>query len=257
MYWAVSVAPKTATLLSLKFALRFFVFRRQGDADVNGDGIAVTARGLFDYRSMFLLDDNAINSTSFLDCAAGASSFGAQVRARNGRALSVDPIYDQPAEQIVARVRNNLANSGKWFAANDAAIDWNYLGTHLAYCRATDAILDLFADDYRRSPSQYLAGRLPNLPLADDAVDMCLTSNFLFAYSELMSAREHIESLLELTRVARSEVRAHPVDHRGGSDISLLVEEVCEGLTAAGCTVKLVAPEHSWLKGARTMIVSK
>lgn len=224
---------------------------------MSGNAIAVTARGLFDYRSMFLLDDETINSASFLDCAAGASSFGAQVRARKGHVISVDPIYDQPTEEIVTRVRKNLANSGKWFADNDEAIDWNYLGTHLAYCRATDAIVDLFADDYRRSSDQYVAGMLPNLPLADDAVDICLTGNFLFAYSELMSAREHVEALLELTRVARSQVRAHPVDDRGGEDISQLVDEVCEGLAAAGCTVELVAPEHSWLKGARTMIVSK
>src|SRR5690606_8688826 len=56
-------------------------------------GIAVTPRHLADYRIMFLRTDEELRSGRMLDCPAGASPFGAQVRARGGTVVSVDPAY--------------------------------------------------------------------------------------------------------------------------------------------------------------------
>jgi hypothetical protein len=42
---------------------------------------AVTARGLFDYRHAFDLDNTELRAGPILDCAAGTSPFAAQARA--------------------------------------------------------------------------------------------------------------------------------------------------------------------------------
>ncbi len=82
------------------------------------DGIAITPRPLFDYRRMFLLTDEELIAGPILDCPAGASPFGAQVRARGRTVTSVDPVYVSSREEILDRVRLNLTGAPEWLAAH-------------------------------------------------------------------------------------------------------------------------------------------
>ncbi|MGH3559010.1 MAG: hypothetical protein ACRDTK_16220 [Mycobacterium sp.] len=51
--------------------------------------IAVTARGLDDYRQMFALDNDRLAQCSVLDCASGTSAFAAELRARGASTMRV------------------------------------------------------------------------------------------------------------------------------------------------------------------------
>lgn len=220
--------------------------------------IAITARGLYDYQRMFNLDDSALVSETFLDCAAGASSFGAQVRLRGGHVISVDPAYSGSGIDMEARVRRNLDNSRDWFASHNKAINWDYLGTPEAYIRATDAILDLFKQDFTEHRTSYIADSLPKLSsFEDNSIGTCLCSNFLFAYSELMTAEDLAASILELTRIARNRTLIHPMGDRLGRDITHLIGAVAKILHDHGRTVTVVDAPASWLIGAQTMHVIK
>jgi hypothetical protein len=53
---------------------------------------AVTARGLFDYRYAFDLDDTELRAGPILDCVAGSSPFAAQACARDAAVTSIDPV---------------------------------------------------------------------------------------------------------------------------------------------------------------------
>ena len=172
---------------------------------------AVTARGLFDYREMFVLDPGELSAASILDCPVGASPFGAQARARGGTVTSVDPIYDQSAETIVARVRANLDNADAWLSDHAETIDWSYLGSTDAHIRASEVAADLFATDYTAHREDYRAAGLPELPFPDQTFDLTLSANLLFVYPEVFNVDAHIAALLELCRVTRGEVRVHPV----------------------------------------------
>jgi hypothetical protein len=133
---------------------------------------------------MFDLDDAELHQSSFLDCASGASTFGAQMRLRGGTVLSVDPVHNEGAEAIRRRVETNLAGARSWLVQQDDAINWDYLGSPDAYVGASTAGLDLFTYDFAAHPCHCVAGALPQLPLPDNAVDIALCANFLFAYSE-------------------------------------------------------------------------
>ena len=52
---------------------------------------------------MFALSDADLIAGPILDCPGGASSFGAQVRARGGDVVSVDPMYHASAAEILRR----------------------------------------------------------------------------------------------------------------------------------------------------------
>lgn len=215
---------------------------------------AVTARGLFDYRLMFGLTPAEITGSTFLDCAAGASSFAAQVRARGGTVTSVDLLYDRPVEDIVDRVHRNLEGGRTWLAEHSAAIDWDYLGSPDAHVRASETAADLFALDYQAHPEHYLHGALPRLPIPDRSVDVALCSNLLFAYPQLFDRDAHIAALLELCRCAHHQVRVHPV-----CDITTApyphLEHVRNALAAQGIATDLQPIPKSWIAGARTTLV--
>jgi hypothetical protein len=218
-------------------------------------GIAITARGLNDYAQMFDLDDAVLGQNSFLDCASGASTFGAQVRLRGGTVISLDPAYSQDAEIIRGRVETYLAGARSWLMQQDDAINWDYLGSPDAYVCSSTVGLDLFTYDFTAHPCHYVAGALPRLPLPDNAVDIALCANFLFAYSESSDATETASAIGELTRVARSHVLVHPIRHRSGAAVQYL-ETVLAQLSAQDVHVDIWTPAASWLLNAQTLRVT-
>src|SRR3954466_4232846 len=60
-------------------------------------------RSFDEYVKMFALSEGDLGR-SILDCAAGPSSFNAEMSSRGGRVISCDPIYEFSAAQIRARV---------------------------------------------------------------------------------------------------------------------------------------------------------
>jgi hypothetical protein len=93
-------------------------------------------------------------------------------------------------------------------------------------------------------------------PAEDDAVDVALCANFLFAYADVMDVAFHVAAIIDLARVAQYEVLIHPLAARDGRKLDDFVAAVMRGLTGAGLrTQNFVAP-GSWLRGASTLRVT-
>lgn len=163
---------------------------------------AGTARGLFDYRHMFGLDESSLAAGgSILDCPAGASPFGAQVRRRGGSVTSVDSVYTETPQQIVDRVQANLSHARDWLTEHQHSIDWEYLGSVDAHLRASEVAADLFALDYANHPEHHVPASLSRLPFPDQHFELTLSANLLFVYADQLSPDGHIAALRELVRV--------------------------------------------------------
>jgi hypothetical protein len=216
--------------------------------------VAITARGLRDYAAMFDLDDTVLQRATFLDCAAGASAFGAQVRLQGGAVISADPAYRDGADAIRSRVAHSLAGAHSWLTQRHSAINWTFLGSIEAYVRSSELVLDLFVYDLLNNPQHYIAGAMPELPLPDNVVDVALCANLLFAYSEMFTAEQTTAAIVDLVRVARAQVLIHPTCDRSGEPVDYL-DTVLDGLTARGLGTEVFTPSASWLANARTLRV--
>jgi hypothetical protein len=183
--------------------------------------VAVTPRPLGAYRDMFLLTDEDLRAGPILDCPAGASPFGAQVRALGGEVVSVDPAYGAP-EDLVARVAADVERVGAWQRAHPAGFNWDYLGSPEAMGRIWTAALGDFAADFRPDGSRYVAATLPRLPFPDDRFGLTLSGFLLFVYPELFGEAELLAALMELARVTRGEVRVYPVQSSSGEPYAQL-----------------------------------
>lgn len=218
--------------------------------------IAATARNLDDYFQMFALDEND-TGVSFADCAAGASAFAAQVRARGGWAVSVDPLYRDGLSVVRARARHNLDHCEKWLRAHANVIDWDYLGSIEAYRRTGLHNLDVFSTDYAAHPECYIAASLPALGLPERSVDVALCANFLFAYADVLSIDFHVAAIVELARVARREVLVHPLAARDGTGLESFTAAVRQRLSEIGLQTETFVAPGTWLRGASTMRISQ
>jgi len=154
--------------------------------------IAVTPRPLSDYRNMILLDDQDLVAGPILDCPGGASPFGAQVRARGGTAVSVDPVYDQPRDVLVERARADLDRTEAWMAANPSNFDWSYLGSARALDPQPDRMPVGAATEgrglARRQPHDHLAPLAGNRILHDHALHRLSAAAGSIAFGRLRSS---------------------------------------------------------------------
>jgi hypothetical protein len=217
--------------------------------------LIVTPRPLFDYRNMFLLTDEDLLAGPILDCPAGASPFGAQVRSRGGTAVSVDPIYG-PRASVESRVAADLAHVHSWLAAGPVGLDWSYLGSADAMLRAFEVSADYFLADYVEGSPHYVAAGLPSLPFSSGRFRLTLSSHLLFTYPEYVTYDQHVTFLLEMTRVTSGEVRVCPVADPAGVPYPRL-DEVRSALASHGVSTELRQAKSAYSKGGDDILACR
>jgi hypothetical protein len=214
--------------------------------------LVVTPRALADYRDMFALTDDDLVAGPVLDCPGGASPFGAQVRARGGTVISVDPIYDTPPAELMAVVREDIERTYLW-ASQDASLNWSYLGSAAAMRRAFEVGADMFAMDYEPNSPHYVAAALPHLPFPDRHFRLALCSHLLFCYPEYLGYDEHLAALLELVRVTAGEVRVYPVIDTAATQLRLA--ELRTALASSGIYTEIRPAAGAWQTGGDHFLV--
>jgi hypothetical protein len=221
--------------------------------------VAVTPRPLAAYRDMFLLTDDDLLGGPVLDCPAGASPFGAQVRAMGGEVVSVDPTYATP-EGLVAKVAVDVERVGAWQRTHLDGFNWDYLGSPEAMARMWSAALEGFAADFHPDGSRYVAAALPRLPFPDDRFALTLSGFLLFVYPELFGPADLLAALLELSRVTRGEVRIYPLQSSSGEPYpdlpalraALEAKGVATEIRATGCAYAITPGSDRMLVCHRT-----
>lgn len=222
-----------------------------------GGGVAVTPRPLPAYRDMFLLDDHELLAGPILDCPAGASPFAAQVRARGGEVVSVDPAYAAPVE-LVARARADVARIVAWQRTHPDGFDWTYLGSPDAMGELWAAAVAEFAADFAIDSTRYVAAALPRLPFRDNQFALTVSGFLLFVYPDLLDLDDHRDALLELARVTRGEVRVFPLHDTTGEPYTRLAD-LRRALRERGVATEIRATDCSYAPqpGSDRMLVCR
>lgn len=108
---------------------------------------------------MFALDDDTLTKYFFLDCASGASPFGAQLRASGGQVLSADPLYGAGLDAVRERALHNLHNCEQWLSIHADIIDWDNLSSPATYRRNGLRSLASFSADFLATQTATLPRR--------------------------------------------------------------------------------------------------
>jgi Methyltransferase domain len=212
----------------------------------------VSARSAAEYRAMFALTDDDLRGR-VLDCPGGGASFTAAARAGGTAAFAVDPVYATPPRELVARLEGELARGSAWATAHAERYVWDFHGDPAGHARLRAESAAVFARDLAEHPGHHVAAALPDLPFADGAFDLVLSSHLLFTYADRLDAGFHVAALRELARVG-SEVRVYPLVDQAGRPLPDLVDDVVAELGDTGVHARVQDVPYEFQRGARSML---
>jgi hypothetical protein len=214
-------------------------------------------RSMWEYAHMFDLSEDDLARRKILGVGDGPASFNAEMRATGRRAVSCDPIYVFSGEQIRARVAATYDRMVEFARQHHDTFTWRHLKSPEEMGEKRLAAMERFLLDYESGmrDGRYVAAGLPGLPFADGAFDLALCSHLLFLYAEQLSLDFHVQSVIEMARVAR-EVRIFPLMMLGNVP-SPHVEPVREELSSRGYVHEVRKVPYEFQKGGDEMLVMR
>ena len=115
-----------------------------------------------------------------------------------------------------------------------------------------------FIKDYENSKNEkrYIHNELPKLSFENNSFDLVLSSHFLFLYSEHFDLQFHIDSILEMCRVSKQEVKIFPLLDLKNQKSEYL-EPVLDVLKSKGFETKIIQTNYEFQKGANELLSIK
>lgn len=206
-----------------------------------------------EYEAMFAITAADLENR-ILGCADGPASFNAEMTANGHSVVSVDPLYQFAPDQIRQRFEDTFDPVIDQVKATPENWVWSFHRSLAELQQTRRTVIESFLADYEAGlrEQRYRVASLPELPFADQEFGLAVCSHFLFLYSDLLDAKFHVASLLELCRVA-DEVRVFPLltlDHRTSPHL----EPVRAELAARGFASEVQTVDYELQKGGNQML---
>jgi hypothetical protein len=217
------------------------------------ENIVPWGRSYEEYTAMFALSEAEL-SGRILGCGDGPASFNAQAARRGVRVISCDPIYHFSAAEIRGRICEVVPEILRQLRENANDYLWDRFPSPEALCRIRLDSMRLFLEDFARGKQEgrYLDAGLPRLSFGKGTFDLSLCSHLLFTYSSRLSLEFHLESILELCRVAR-EVRIFPQLDLSGRE-SPHWRPLVRELRTRGFGVESIRVDYEFQKGSNAYL---
>jgi len=218
------------------------------------ENVVPWGRSLEEYSRMFHLTERDLQLT-ILDCASGPASFNAEMTAKGYKVVSCDPLYQFTAEEIAKRVQEAYPAVMAGVQANQNKFVWRDIQSPQQLGEIRMAAMQQFLEDFPSGlrEGRYLADELPVLPFPTGSFDLTLCSHFLFTYSDQLSADFHLNSLLEMCRVAK-EVRIFPLLVNMTGELSPLLQPVISELKKRHYQVAIKRVPYEFQKGGNQLL---
>ena len=174
------------------------------------DRVVLLGRTMEEYQRCFALSSEDLREKQVLDVASGVSSFCAEANAMGYRVTAFDRIYQLSPAEIGPRCGHDLDEVVRGMAGL-STYRWEFYQSPEGMRQFRERAYRRFLEDYPAGRGvRYIAGELPKLPFGPDQFALALVSYLLFVYEDQLSYEFHRDSVLELTRVTRDEVRIYP-----------------------------------------------
>ena len=210
-------------------------------------------RSFKEYQSMFSLSDADLKS-KILGCGDGPASFNAEMTRMGHKVVSCDPVYAFSKEQIQKRIDETFDEVMAQTRGNQDKFIWDHVQSLENLGKIRMQAMAVFLEDFEAglAEGRYIDAELPSLPLEKGAFDLALCSHFLFLYSDHLSLAFHLESILEMLRLAR-DVRIFPVlDYNAKQSIHL--KPLMESLEKKQINAQLEKVDYLFQRGGDHML---
>lgn len=211
-------------------------------------------RSFQDYLEMFNLTSEDLE-LSILDCAGGPASFNAVMKQQGKTVISCDPIYQFTAQQIQQRIDETYPIIVDGLHENFEQFVWDKCPTPEALAEYRLSAMKEFLADFPtgKEEGRYRDIGFLKLPFADQTFDLAISSHLLFTYSEQFSMEFHLQSIVELCRVAQ-EVRIFPLVENFTSAKSRHLEAVLAALSTQGYQTEIQQASYEFQRGGNELL---
>ncbi|MEK4998185.1 MULTISPECIES: SAM-dependent methyltransferase [Paenibacillus] len=215
--------------------------------------IVFIGRTYEEYIRMFDLLESDLIGQSILDCPAGACSFTAIANRLGGEVTAADIAYYYSEDELADKGAQDIAHAMSGMEKVQDNFVWNYFKSIEGLTEARNAALTASTKDRRQTPQRYVPVILPDLPFADEAFDLTLSAHFLFMYSDRLDYEFHLETVKELMRVTRGELRIFPLVDLSCKRYEHL-DRLIDDLVRQGFTAEELEVPYEFQKGAKQML---
>ncbi|MFP4135184.1 MAG: SAM-dependent methyltransferase [Halothece sp.] len=221
------------------------------------ENVVPWGRSFQDYLGMFNLTPKDLN-LSILDCAGGPASFNAVMKQQGKIVISCDPIYQFSPEQIEQRIDETYPIIIKGLYENFDQFVWTPITTPEALGEYRLSAMRKFLADFPQGKEEgrYRDLSFPEFPFPDQSFDLAISSHLLFTYSEQFSFSFHLQSILELCRIAK-EVRIFPLVENFTSAKSRHLDFILEALTARNYQTNIQKTGYEFQRGGNELLSAK
>ncbi|SDM84567.1 hypothetical protein SAMN04488137_2212 [Fictibacillus solisalsi] len=215
--------------------------------------IVFIGRTFEEYFDMFSLSEEELQGKKILDCPGGACSFTA-VGSKSGLDITAcDIAYYHSGVDLKNKGLQDIEHAMEHMQKAQNNYKWGYFKDIEGLRNHRLSALQDCAKDIEESSERYIPVKLPSLPFRNEEFDILLSAHFLFMYADRLDYQFHIETLNELLRVTKEEVRIFPLVDLGGKRYENL-DKLISYLADNGCTVEEVKVRYEFQANANSML---
>ncbi|GAE88520.1 hypothetical protein JCM21531_1968 [Acetivibrio straminisolvens JCM 21531] len=215
--------------------------------------IVFIGRTYDEYKAMFDLTDDVVKNNAILDVPAGSCSFAAISNSMGGKVTVADVAYYHPAEKLYEKGLTDISQIVSSLSKVKEQYVWNYFKDEDSLEKARRQTLYDCVTDMKSNPHVYVPCILPKLPFEDEQFDITLSAHFLFTYSDRLSLSFHKETIKELLRVTKKEVRIFPLIDLKSKRYSEM-DAILEFIQSCGWQAEERAVHYEFQRNANSML---
>lgn len=230
---------------------------KKGKIKLKLENVVPWGRNLEEYQNMFQLTKEDLKY-KILGCGDGPSSFNFEVTKLNGNITSIDPIYQFKKNEIQARIDETSSVVSEQLKQNQNDFVWKSIKDVDKLINIRLTAMSNFIKDYEngKEEKRYIHNELPKLSFLNDSFDLVLSSHFLFLYSEHFDLQFHIDSILEMCRVSKKEVKIFSLLNLKNQK-SKYLKPILDILKDKGFETKIIKTNYEFQKKANELLVIK
>ena len=204
-----------------------------------------------EYLKMFDLKEENLVKGKILDCAAGASSFTAEMSKKGYEVIALDILYDEDPEVLCNKYKIDMEVLIEGLASVDSFV-WNFFRDIEDLKKQRDRSCREFIVDYNiYGKNRYIKADLTKIPFPDNYFSMVLCSHLLFIYDHRLDYKFHLDTIKEMLRVTSNEVRIYPLVKNKGLK-SDFVKRIINDLQDVD--IKILKVDYEFRKGGNEMM---
>ena len=230
--------------------------RAEQSTKLDLERIIFIGRTFEEYLDMFSLSVEALKGKKILDCPAGACSFTAVSHKLGLDVTACDIAYYYSGEDLKNKGLQDVEHAMHNMEKAKSNYIWDYFKDVEGLRKHRLSALENCTGDMVKSSERYVPVTLPSLPFKDDEFDFLLSAHFLFMYADRLDYQFHIETVNELLRVIKEEIRIFPLVDLEGKRYEHL-DKFISYIIDKGCSVEEVKVPYEFQANANSMLVIK